>query len=132
MSKMIRLDKYFSDIKIGTRKEVKKIIRNGKVKVNNQIITDSAFKVNKVKDSVFFEEKLLEYKEYIYLMLNKPAGVVSATKDNVNKTVIDLIDKKYKSDLFPVGRLDKDTEGLLILSKLSLKIEWQKHKSFKF
>jgi 16S rRNA pseudouridine516 synthase len=113
---MIRLDKYLADIGIGSRSEVKKYIKKGQVKVDNQLIKDIGYKVNLDKEKVYFDNNLLEYNKYIYLMLNKPAGVVSATRDNVHKTVIDLIDKKYQKNIFPVGRLDIDTEGLLLIT----------------
>ncbi|HHX56267.1 MAG TPA: rRNA pseudouridine synthase [Clostridiales bacterium] len=116
MNKFVRLDKYLADIRIGTRREVKKYIKQGNVKLNNHVIKDSAYKVNINNDKVYFKGKLLSYSEYIYIMLNKPSGVVSATKDNFDKTVVDLIEKKYQLDLFPVGRLDKDSEGLLLLT----------------
>lgn len=116
VTSLIRLDKYLSDLGIGTRSEVKKDIRKRKVKVNEEIVINPAYKLNIHTDKVYFNDQLLEYIEYIYLMLNKPAGYVSATKDNIDKTVIDLIDKPYNKDLFPVGRLDKDTEGLVLIT----------------
>lgn len=116
MNKFIRLDKYLADIRIGTRREVKKYIKQGKVRVNNEVIKDSAYKVDINNNKVYLEQKPLTYSEYIYIMLNKPAGVVSATKDNFDRTVLDLIEKKYQQELFPVGRLDKDSEGLLLLT----------------
>lgn len=116
MGKLIRLDKYLADLRIGSRKEVKDHIKKGKVKVNNQVIKSPAHKVKTDTDKVYFEQKELNYREYIYFMLNKPRGVVSATKDNFDETVIDLIDKAYQKDIFPVGRLDKDTEGLLLIT----------------
>lgn len=116
MNKFIRLDKYLADIRIGTRREVKKYIKQGKVRVNNEVIKDSAYKVDINNNKVYFEQKPLTYSEYIYIMLNKPAGIVSATKDNFDRTVLDLIEKKYQQELFPVGRLDKDSEGLLLLT----------------
>lgn len=116
MNKFVRLDKYLANIRIGTRSEVKKYIKQGKVNLNSHVIKDSAYKVDINNDKVYFKGELLSYNKYIYIMLNKPSGVVSATKDNFDRTVIDLIEKKYQSDLFPVGRLDKDTEGLLLLT----------------
>lgn len=116
MTNTIRLDKYLSDMSIGSRSQVKKFIKKEKVEINHQVVTDPSYKVNTIEDKVYYDGKLLTYSKYIYLMLNKPVGVVSATRDNVNKTVIDLIDKKYGKDLFPVGRLDKDTEGLLLIT----------------
>ncbi|HHX12118.1 MAG TPA: rRNA pseudouridine synthase [Clostridiales bacterium] len=112
---MIRLDKYLADMQVGSRSECKAYIRKGRVKVNNIVVTDPNTKVKK-EDLVSFDENLVSYVKHSYYMLNKPTGVVSATRDNVSETVLDLIiDKKHK-DLFPVGRLDKDTEGLLLIS----------------
>jgi 16S rRNA pseudouridine516 synthase len=112
----IRLDKYLSDMGIGTRSEVKRFIRNGRVCVGESKIKKGDFKVSKEEDKVFFDGKSIKYVDYEYYMLNKPAGVVSATRDNISKTVIDLIENAVRIDLFPVGRLDKDTEGLLIIT----------------
>lgn len=116
MGKLIRLDKYLTDLRIGSRKEVKTYIKKGKVQVDGEIIKDSKVKINPDNAKVYFENKQLNYQEKIYLMLNKPAGVVSATKDLKDQTVIDLLDKKYHRQMFPVGRLDKDTEGLLLIT----------------
>ena len=116
MSDIVRLDKYLADLSVGSRSEVKKYIKKGQVRVGNQVIKDVRYKVDTKREVVYFDNKQLEYNKYIYLMLNKPAGVVSATQDNLHKTVIDLIDKKYHRNIFPVGRLDKDTEGLLLIT----------------
>ena len=113
---MMRLDKYLSFLGKGTRKEVKEFIKKGLVSVNGITIKKDDFKVNENNDIVMINNEKLEYEEFVYLMLNKPSGVVSATYDNKDKTVIDLI-KEYKHlDLFPFGRLDKDSEGLLVIS----------------
>ncbi len=113
---MMRLDKYLSFLGKGTRKEVKEFIKKGLVSVNGITIKKDDFKVNENNDIVMLNNEKLEYEEFVYLMLNKPSGVVSATYDNKDKTVIDLI-KEYKHlDLFPFGRLDKDSEGLLVIS----------------
>jgi len=113
---MIRLDKYLKDMGVGTRKEVKEYIRKKLVKVNDIIIKNDDYKVNEEKDIVTFNDEIIKYEKYVYLMLNKPSGVVSATFDNKDKTIIDLINGYRHLDLFPFGRLDKDTEGLLIIS----------------
>lgn len=111
----MRLDKYLSNAKIGTRSQVKKYINKGKIKVNNNIIKKSSYKVNK-EDIVFFQEnKVIPYHD-LYIMLNKPKNYVCATKDNYHSTVIDLIDHIYKEDLSIAGRLDIDTTGLVLLS----------------
>ena len=113
---MIRLDKLLKDCGIGSRKEVKEYIRKGFVTINDTVIKNDDFKVDEEKDVIKFDGETITYEKYVYIMLNKPAGVVSATYDNKYKTVIDLIDEYKHMDLFPFGRLDKDTEGLLIIS----------------
>ncbi len=115
MAKQIRLDKYLSDMGCGTRSEVKIAIKKGVVKVNNQIVKTPDCKIS-LDDLVYYHDELITYAEYEYYMLNKPAGVVSATEDKKDKTVLQLLGDKKRKDLFPVGRLDKDTEGLLLLT----------------
>ncbi|MDD8048820.1 MAG: 16S rRNA pseudouridine(516) synthase [Thomasclavelia sp.] len=112
----IRLDKYLSKYGLGSRKDVKKIIKKKLVKVNNDIIIKDNYKLDTNIDKVYLNDELIAFKEFVYLMLNKPKDVVCATKDNAHDTVIDLIQDYDNYDLFPVGRLDKDTEGLLILT----------------
>lgn len=116
MAEQLRLDKYLADMGIGTRSELKNWIRKGRVKVNGSVCNKPEQKVSVSADEIFFDEKSIKYVSYVYIMLHKPAGVVSATMDNVSKTVLDLIQDKQRKDLFPVGRLDKDTEGLLLLT----------------
>ena len=113
---LIRLDKYLADMQVGTRSEVKELIRKKRVTVNDNIVTKPESKINTDGDSVNVDGNAVGYHEYEYFMLNKPAGVVSATDDNTCTTVIDLIKTNNRKDLFPVGRLDKDTEGLLIIT----------------
>ncbi len=113
---MIRLDKYLADMGIGTRAEVKKYVRQGQVAVDGKVIKSAEEKIDFEKQEVRYQGELVSYIKYEYYMLNKPAGVVSATTDAKEKTVIDLIDSKARKDLFPVGRLDKDTEGLLLIT----------------
>jgi len=113
---MIRLDKYLADMGIGTRAEVKKYVRQGKIKVDGVVVKSADIKIDEKKQNVFYLEQLVGYEEFEYYMLNKPAGVISATTDKNEKTVIDLIKNKKRKDLFPVGRLDKDTEGLLLIT----------------
>lgn len=113
---MIRLDKYLSQMNIGTRTEVKSIIRKGKVSVNGEICKNPDTKFDENKTVVCCEGKEIAFEKYVYYMLNKPAGVVSATKDNLDKTVMDLLKDVQNKEVFPVGRLDKDTEGLLLLT----------------
>ena len=112
----MRLDKLLSNYGIGTRKEVKAYIRKGFVEVNGKVIKKDDTKVDYQKDIIIFDGEVVEYRPYVYLMLNKPQGYVSATKDNVHPTVIDLIIGYENYDLFPVGRLDIDTEGLLLIT----------------
>lgn len=112
----IRLDKYLCGCGLGTRSEVKKIIRSKRVKVNDITIDISDYKVEE-NSKITLDNKIIEYNKYTYIMLNKPAGYLSATKDNNRSTIMELIEEKYKKiGLFPVGRLDKDTVGLVILS----------------
>ena len=112
----IRLDKYLADMGKGTRSEVKKAMGKGLVRVNNEIVKKPETKLDTDSDHVLFDGVLVGYAQYEYYMLNKPAGVISATEDKREKTVIDLITEKKRKDLFPVGRLDRDTEGLLLIS----------------
>jgi len=113
---MIRLDKFLADMGIGTRTEVKRLIRQGKVEVDGIIIKSPDFKVNEELQQICYNGQPVTYESYEYFMLNKPAGVISATTDAKERTVVDLIDSKKRKDLFPVGRLDKDTEGLLLIT----------------
>ena len=113
---MLRLDKFLCDAGIGSRSQVKVFLKQGLVKVNGEIIKKPEFKVEEERDNVTFRGKEIKYRKYVYYMLNKPKGVVSATKDNLDRTVTDLIKDSGHQNLFPVGRLDKDTEGLLIMT----------------
>lgn len=112
-----RLDKVLSNGGVGSRREIKDMIKKGLIKVNGIVINDSGVCVNIENDIIIVDEKRFCYKEYIYIMLNKPAGVLSATEDKKCATVLDILGNDYSYlDLFPVGRLDKDTEGLLFLT----------------
>ena len=111
----IRLDKYLADMSAGTRSEVKKYIKAGRVQVDQFCEKDAARKIDPGKNRVELDGKQILYLNYEYYMLNKPAGVVSAVSDKKDRTVLDLISDGRK-DLFPVGRLDKDTEGLLLIT----------------
>lgn len=113
---MMRLDKYLADMGIGTRTDIKKYVRQGKVKVDGVVVKSPEIKVNPDVQTVSYLDQSVSYEKFEYYMLNKPAGVVSATTDEKDKTVIDLITAKKRKDLFPVGRLDKDTEGLLLIT----------------
>ena len=113
---MMRLDKYLAEMGVGTRQEVKKQIRQGKAAVNGTVVKAADTKIDEPSDEVTISGRNISYVSYEYYMLNKPAGVVSATEDRRDTTVIDLIKEKKRKDLFPVGRLDKDTEGLLLIT----------------
>lgn len=113
--KLLRLDKYLADMQTGTRSQVKEYIRKGRIKVNGVVCKSPNTKIDTQNDTVAFDDCSVSYVKTEYYMLNKPAGVLSATIDKKASTVLDLIDLKRK-DLFPVGRLDKDTEGLLIIT----------------
>ncbi len=105
----MRLDKFLANLKIGSRKEVKSLIRSGQVAVNNIIITSDDFKINPENEEVF-------YKKYYYFIMNKPAGYVCANKDNLHKTVFVLDERLPLYGCHTVGRLDKDTTGVLLLT----------------
>ena len=114
----MRLDKFLGNCGLGTRKQIKEYIKNGMVSVDGNIITKAETTIDpNVNEIIFSGESLTaDYKEFRYYLLNKPQGVVSATRDNHDTTVLDLIDTGFDKDLAPVGRLDKDTEGLLIIT----------------
>lgn len=112
----MRLDKFLSNTLDYSRTEIKKPIKYGKVVINGKTIRDVAYDVQQ-EDEVIFKKQKISYKKYRYFVMNKPSGVITATKDKVDKTVVDLLNDRHKKlELFPVGRLDKDTEGLLILT----------------
>lgn len=113
----MRIDKFLCDMNMGTRSQVKEFIKKGQVTVNNKLIKNADFKVNENSDEIYFQGKQVRYQLFMYYMLNKPKGVVSATRDNTAGTVVELLrNEDRKPDIFPVGRLDKDTEGLLLLT----------------
>lgn len=112
----MRIDKLLSNMGEGSRQEIKKLIKTGMVSIDGETIYKPDIQVNELQNISIGGRKVI-YKKYIYIMMNKPQNVVSATEDNKDKTVIDILDKKdSKFCPFPVGRLDKDTEGLLILT----------------
>ncbi len=112
----LRLDKYLADMGLGTRSEVKQAVRKGRVQVNGQTVREPEYKTDTETDQVWFDGQPAAYREYEYYMLNKPAGVISASEDPRERCVVDLIESRKRKDLFPVGRLDKDTEGLLLIT----------------
>ncbi|MEI5993731.1 pseudouridine synthase [Candidatus Enterococcus mansonii] len=113
----MRLDKFLADTGVGSRKEVKQLLKKSLVAVNGTIVKDGKMHINENEDTVTFSGEQLTYQQFYYYMLHKPQGVISATKDKRDQTVIDLLqDEDFREDLFPVGRLDKDTEGLLLLT----------------
>lgn len=110
----MRLDKFLWEL--GSRSEIKKLLKTGAVTVDGKQIKDGGFQVNE-NSEVYFGDKKVKYREFIYLVMNKPQGVISATWDKKLPVVVDLIDEEYKKfEPFPVGRLDIDTEGLLIIT----------------
>jgi len=120
MEKMIRLDKFLADMGKGSRSQIREAARKGRILVNGEPEKKTERKIAPGMDQVFLDGIPVWYKKYEYYMLNKPQGVVSATEDNLHRTVVDLLgegpDGDLRRDLFPVGRLDRDTEGLLILT----------------
>lgn len=113
---MIRLDKFLANAGIGSRTEVKQAVRKGMVEVNGEIVKNPELKVDETEDVICFQNLQVRFEKNRYYMLYKPAGCVSATSDSREQTVMDLLDIPNKKDLFPVGRLDKDTEGLLLIT----------------
>ncbi|WP_026528850.1 pseudouridine synthase [Butyrivibrio sp. VCD2006] len=114
----MRLDKFLGSCGLGSRKQLKEYVKNGMVTVDGEVVSKSDINIDPAKNEIIFSgENLTEnYKEFRYYLLNKPQGVVSATRDNHDETVLDLIDVGFDNNLAPVGRLDKDTEGLLIIT----------------
>lgn len=112
-----RLDKVLAHMGLGTRKEAKKLIKERKVEVNGELAQDPGLHVRPGQDRIVVNGEPVEYRQFVYLMLNKPQGVLSATGDESGQVVVDLLSPNYQSfHPFPVGRLDKDTEGLLLLT----------------
>ena len=104
-------------MEIGSRSQVKDFVKKGWITVNDQVPKSSDVKINEDVDVITYKGEILRYQQFTYYMLHKPQGVVTATQDNHDKTVMDLLDPTIrKKDFFPVGRLDKDTEGLLLIT----------------
>lgn len=113
----MRLDKFLAEVGLGSRKEVKQLIKKGHIRVNQKIEKSDKKQIDPEKDQVDYQGEILHYQEFYYYLLHKPAGVVSATEDKHDQTVMDIFSPSdYRSDLFPVGRLDKNTEGLLLIT----------------
>ena len=113
---MMRLDKFLCEMGVGTRSEVKTYLKKGQVTVNGEVIKKPETKIKEDTDEVCFLGQKLCYEAVQYFLLNKPAGCVTATKDNLSETVMSYLPDHRRDDLFPVGRLDKDTEGLLLIT----------------
>ncbi|KDN57162.1 pseudouridine synthase [Exiguobacterium sp. AB2] len=114
---MMRIDKLLANMGYGSRKDVKLLLKQGAVQVDGQPVKDAKRHVKPETEVVTVFGEAVDYKPFVYLMMNKPEGVVSATEDQVETTVLELIDPSYAHyELFPVGRLDKDTTGLLLLT----------------
>ena len=114
---MERIDKIIVSQTEYSRKEVKELIRQKRVRVNSEMISKPEIKVDGEKDEIFIDGNKIQIKKYVYLMLNKPKGYISATEDRTMQTVLDLVPKEYlHRNLFPAGRLDKDTTGLMIIT----------------
>ncbi len=112
-----RLDKFISNQMILSRSVVRTGIHKGRATVNGAVVRDVAFVVDAQNDSITYDGKVVGYKEYVYILMNKPQGILSASNDKSRKTVVDLVPEQLKRQgLFPVGRLDKDTTGLLIIT----------------
>ncbi len=117
MAKTQRIDKVLANLGYGSRKDIRKICKDGLVKVDGKIIKDSSLHIDPENSEITVGNEVINYREFVYIMMNKPQGVISATEDNRDETVVDLLDESYRPfDVFPVGRLDKDTEGLLLLT----------------
>ena len=113
----MRLDKFLSEVGLGSRKEVKQLLKKKVITVNGHLVNDGKKQVDENNDKIAYLDEELTYQKFYYYLLNKPQGVISATEDKKDETVIDLLsDQAFREDLFPVGRLDKDTEGLLLLT----------------
>lgn len=114
---MERIDKIIAAQTEYSRKDVKKLILQKRIKVNNELIFKSEEKVDENNDLISIDGQIINVKEFVYLILNKPKGYISATEDKTQQTVLDLIDEKYMHrQLFPAGRLDKDTTGMMIIT----------------
>lgn len=113
----MRLDKFLVACAVGSRTEVKNLLKAGRVTVNGKKEKSAKLQINEERDEIRFDGQVLEYEEFVYYMMNKPQGVISATEDSKHRTVLDLLDDIARiKEVFPVGRLDIDTHGLLFLT----------------
>ena len=113
----MRLDKFLVACAVGSRTEVKNLLKAGRVTVNGKKEKSAKLQIDEERDEIRFDGQVLEYEEFVYYMMNKPQGVISATEDPKHRTVLDLLDDIARSkEVFPVGRLDIDTHGLLLLT----------------
>lgn len=112
----MRLDRFLANAGVGTRSEVKQYIKKGFIQVNGVPVKKADLSISEETDEILFQNKSVTLQKWFYYMMNKPQGVISATEDNFQKTVLDLLGADKRNDIFPVGRLDKDTEGLLLLT----------------
>lgn len=113
----MRLDKFLVACAVGSRTEVKNLLKAGRVTVNGKKEKSAKLQINEERDEIRFDGQVLEYEEFVYYMMNKPQGVISATEDTKHRTVLDLLDDYARAkEVFPVGRLDIDTNGLLLLT----------------
>ena len=113
---MIRLDKFLADSGVGTRTDVKKRIREGRITVNDAVAKKPDLKVDPEQDQILFDHRPVIYEKYSYYLFHKPAGCVTARCDRLNRTVMDFFPESMRKEFAPVGRLDKDTEGLLLMT----------------
>ena len=113
---MIRLDKFLADSGVGTRTDVKKRIREGRITVNDAVAKKPDLKVDPEQDQILFDHRPVIYEKYSYYLFHKPAGCVTARCDQLNRTVMDFFPESMRKEFAPVGRLDKDTVGLLLLT----------------
>lgn len=126
----MRLDKFLSHTGYGSRKDVKKLLQQKHIKVNGDICVKDKTQINEFHDIVTFDDEVITYAKHSFIMLHKPAGVVTALSDSLHETVMDCFEEFIGHDMFPVGRLDIDTEGLLLLcndGKLSHQLLSPKH-----
>ncbi len=112
----MRLDKFLGELGIGTRKQIKEYVKNGRCKVNGVVASKADIHIDETSDEIAFDDQILQYSKFHYFMLNKPVGVVSATKDGRSETVLDILKGENVKGLSPCGRLDIDTEGLLLIT----------------